>query len=80
MLENFDDNVVTAGTGGMAAGIAIGNYLTGSKLKSVFRYHCLIMSETGCQYFKCLGMSYAVNCLGESIRYQYLPPIHHLNI
>ncbi|KAK2566525.1 putative D-cysteine desulfhydrase 1 [Acropora cervicornis] len=33
VLENFDDIVVTAGTGGTAAGIAIGNYLTGSKLK-----------------------------------------------
>ena len=33
MLENFDDIVVTVGSGGSASGIAIGNYLTGSKLK-----------------------------------------------
>ena len=33
MLKNFDDIVVTVGSGGSASGIAIGNYLTGSKLK-----------------------------------------------
>ena len=33
MLENFYDIVVTVGGGGSASGIAIGNYLTGSKLK-----------------------------------------------
>ena len=33
MLENFDDIVVTVGSDGSASGIAIGNYLTGSKLK-----------------------------------------------
>nr|XP_058963320.1 uncharacterized protein LOC131790157 isoform X2 [Pocillopora verrucosa] len=33
MLENFDDVVVTVGSGGGASGIAIGNYLTESKLK-----------------------------------------------
>lgn len=33
LLENFDDIVMTVGSGGTAAGIAIANYLTGSKLK-----------------------------------------------
>lgn len=33
LLENFDDIFVTCGSGGTAAGIAISNYLTGSKLK-----------------------------------------------
>ena len=33
VLKNFDDIVVTVGSGGSASGIAIGNYLTGSKLK-----------------------------------------------
>ena len=33
VLENFYDIVVTVGSGGSASGIAIGNYLTGSKLK-----------------------------------------------
>ena len=33
VLENFDDTVVTVGSGGSVSGIAIGNYLTGSKLK-----------------------------------------------
>ncbi|XP_078379635.1 uncharacterized protein LOC144662643 [Oculina patagonica] len=33
LLENFDDIVITVGSGGSAAGIAIANYLTGSKLK-----------------------------------------------
>ena len=33
VLEDFDDIVMTCGSGGTAAGIAIANYLTGSKLK-----------------------------------------------
>ncbi|XP_078380990.1 uncharacterized protein LOC144663796 [Oculina patagonica] len=33
LLENFDDIVMTVGSGGTAAGIAVANYLTGSKLK-----------------------------------------------
>ncbi|KAL9964244.1 hypothetical protein ACROYT_G027857 [Oculina patagonica] len=33
LLENFDDIVITVGSGGSAAEIAIANYLTGSKLK-----------------------------------------------
>ena len=33
VLKNFDDIVVTVGSGGSASGKAIGNYLTGSKLK-----------------------------------------------
>ncbi|KAL9965368.1 hypothetical protein ACROYT_G029159 [Oculina patagonica] len=33
LLEDFDDIVLTAGTGGSVAGIAVANYLTGSKLK-----------------------------------------------
>lgn len=33
VLENFDDIVITVGSGGSASGIAIANYLTGSKLK-----------------------------------------------
>ena len=33
VLDNFDDIVVTVGSGGTASGIAIANYLTGSKLK-----------------------------------------------
>ena len=32
VLEDYDDIVVTVGSGGTASGIAIGNYLTGSKL------------------------------------------------
>jgi len=33
LLEDFDDIVMAAGTGGTCSGIAIANYLTGSKLK-----------------------------------------------
>ena len=33
VLEDYDDIVVTVGSGGTASGIAAGNYLTGSKLK-----------------------------------------------
>ena len=33
VLEKFDDIVVTIATGGTATGLAIGNYLTGSKLR-----------------------------------------------
>ena len=31
--EDYDDIVVTVGSGGTASGIAIGNYMTSSKLK-----------------------------------------------
>ena len=33
VLEDFDDIVMTAASGGSAAGISMANYLTGSKLK-----------------------------------------------
>ncbi|CAH3176801.1 unnamed protein product, partial [Porites evermanni] len=33
VLEDYDDIVVTVGSGGTASGIAIGNYMTSSKLK-----------------------------------------------
>ena len=55
LLENFDDIVITVGSGGSAAGIAIANYLTGSKLKWDFCFN-LIWTNT----------SYAQNK-----RYQY---------
>lgn len=32
-LEDYTDLVVTTGSGGTASGLAIANYLTGSKLK-----------------------------------------------
>ena len=33
VLENFDDIVMPVGSGGTVCGVAIANYLTGSKLK-----------------------------------------------
>ena len=33
VLEEFDDIFVAAGTAGTACGLAVANYLTGSKLK-----------------------------------------------
>ena len=33
VLDNFDDIVTCVGTGGTASGLAISNYLTGSKIK-----------------------------------------------
>ena len=33
LTESFDDLVVACGSGGSIAGLAIGNYLTGQKLK-----------------------------------------------
>ncbi|XP_022800920.1 bifunctional D-cysteine desulfhydrase/1-aminocyclopropane-1-carboxylate deaminase, mitochondrial-like, partial [Stylophora pistillata] len=51
LLEDFDDIVLTVGSGGTAAGIAIANYLTGSKLKysKIFlvEYVLEISSSTG---------------------------------
>lgn len=35
VLEHFDDIVLPTGRGGTMCGIALGNYLTGSKVKSV---------------------------------------------
>ena len=35
VLENFDDVFMAVGSGGTACGIAIANYLTGSKLRCV---------------------------------------------
>ncbi len=35
VTEKFDDVVVAVGSGGTACGLALGNYLTGSKLKYV---------------------------------------------
>ena len=33
VLENFDDIVVATGSGGTICGLAVGNYLTGMKVK-----------------------------------------------
>ena len=33
VLENFDDIVVTTGSGGTVCGLVVGNYLTGMKVK-----------------------------------------------
>ena len=33
VLKNYDDIVTAAGTGGTACGLAIGNYLTGTKVR-----------------------------------------------
>ena len=35
VLEDFDDIFMAVGSGGTCSGVAIGNYLTGSKLKCV---------------------------------------------
>ena len=32
-MSDFDDIVVSCGSGGTLAGLAVGNYLTGEKLK-----------------------------------------------
>ena len=48
MLENFDDTVVTVGSGGSVSGIAIGNYLTGSKPKyALNRYIDIFFIDCG---------------------------------
>ena len=44
VLEKFDDIVDTVGTGGSASGIAIGNYLTGSKFKKALNKNIDIFS------------------------------------
>ena len=33
VLENFDDIVLATGSGGTLSGLAVGNYLTGQKIK-----------------------------------------------
>nr|XP_058956305.1 uncharacterized protein LOC131783562 isoform X1 [Pocillopora verrucosa] len=49
VLEDFDDIVMTAASGGSAAGISIANYLTGSKLKC----HAVNVSDDdACVYSK----------------------------
>ena len=35
-MEKFDDILLPIGSGGTACGLAVANYLTGSKLKYVF--------------------------------------------
>lgn len=47
VLDNFDDIVVTVGSGGTASGIAIGNYLTGSKLKC----HAVNVSDNAAYFY-----------------------------
>ncbi|KAM7432045.1 hypothetical protein ABFA07_017465 [Porites harrisoni] len=45
--EDYDDIVVTVGSGGTASGIAIGNYLTGSKLKC----HAVNVSDNAAYFY-----------------------------
>ncbi|CAH3152023.1 unnamed protein product, partial [Porites evermanni] len=47
VLEDYDDIVVTVGSGGTASGIAIGNYLTGSKLKC----HAVNVSDSAAYFY-----------------------------
>ncbi|CAH3188099.1 unnamed protein product, partial [Porites evermanni] len=47
VLEDYDDIVVTVGSGGTASGIAIGNYLTGSKLKC----HAVNVSDNAAYFY-----------------------------
>ncbi|XP_073256234.1 uncharacterized protein [Porites lutea] len=47
VLEDYDDIVVTIGSGGTASGIAIGNYLTGSKLKC----HAVNVSDNAAYFY-----------------------------
>jgi len=47
VLENFDDIVVTVGSGGTASGIAIANYLTGSQLKC----HAVNVSDNAAYFY-----------------------------
>lgn len=47
VLDDFDDIVVTVGSGGTASGIAIGNYLTGSKLKC----HAVNVSDNAAYFY-----------------------------
>ncbi|KAL9965383.1 hypothetical protein ACROYT_G029177 [Oculina patagonica] len=48
VLKDFDDIVLTGGTGGTASGIAIANYLTGSKLKC----HAVTVSFNGAMIYE----------------------------
>ena len=44
-LDSFDDIVTGVGSGGTVAGLAIANYLTGSKLKCVAMGTCTIIIQ-----------------------------------
>ncbi|XP_020893648.1 putative D-cysteine desulfhydrase 1, mitochondrial [Exaiptasia diaphana] len=48
VLENFDDIVLCIGSAGSAAGIAIGNYLTGSKVKC----HAVCASDNAKNFYE----------------------------
>ena len=49
-MDNFDDIVMAVGSGGTATGIAIANYLTGSKLKYVPATHSQQHVHNGIQW------------------------------
>lgn len=48
MLDDFDDIFVAAGSVGTACGLAIGNYLTGSKLRYHYIERCFLSEELLC--------------------------------
>ncbi|XP_076435736.1 uncharacterized protein LOC143275473 [Babylonia areolata] len=50
VLEQFDDLVFPCGSGGTAAGLAVGNYLTGGHL----RVHGICVSEDAAHFYKFL--------------------------
>lgn len=51
LLDNFDDVVVASGSGGTAAGLAVANHLTGSKLK----FHAVIIAMDAEHCYSHLG-------------------------
>ncbi|EDO45249.1 predicted protein [Nematostella vectensis] len=51
VLDEFDDMVMCVGSSGTAAGIAIGNYLTGNKLKC----HAVNVCDDAAFFYKCVN-------------------------
>ena len=57
-MDNFDDIVMAVASGGTATGIAIANYLTGSKLK----YMCLPLHIPSNMFIMAYTYYYAFVC------------------
>ncbi|XP_033116328.1 putative D-cysteine desulfhydrase 1, mitochondrial isoform X2 [Anneissia japonica] len=72
VTDRFDDVILTVGSGGTAAGVAIGNFLTGSHL----RVHAFAVCDTAEYFHSHINQTLTSIGLGDTVRSHDIINIH----